>query len=52
MVLNSLANFRSLQILKSAVNQTKVRDAHKSFDHYKITSNKSINYYIKRILFT
>lgn len=44
MVLNSLANFRSLQIhlLKSAINQTKERDAHKSFAHHKITSNKSI----------
>lgn len=54
MVLNSLANFRSLQIhlLKSAINQTKERDAHKSFAHHKITSNKSINYYIKRTLFT
>lgn len=51
MVLNSLANFRS-QILKSAINQTKERDAHKSFAHHKITSNKSINYYIKRTLFT
>lgn len=52
MVLNSLANFRSLQIRKSAINQTKERDAHKSFAHHKITSNKSINYYIKRTLFT
>lgn len=54
MVLNSLASFRSLQIhlLKSAINQTKERDAHKSFAHHKITSNKSINYYIKRTLFT
>lgn len=51
-VLNSLANFRSLQILKSAINQTKERDARKSFAHHKITSNKSINYYIKRTLFT